>query len=106
MSLTKRYTAAMKRLAEHLGYTVESTGKLWLMTTPEGKPYHAPQKSSRCLGSLISVATSPLKWQGGGMSYAEVATVCKLRVPSRRIAPTRWWMIEIIKMQKAQEESE
>jgi len=101
MSLTRRYTAAMKRLAEYMGFRVESQpGGLWIMYPPDGKPY-LPMKSERCMGSLISVATAPLSWKGLGLTYAEVAEICQLGVPSRRIPPTRWWTQEIIKMQVA-----
>ena len=99
---TKRegYTRAMKRLAGHLGYSLEHHNRAgFVLVTPDGKTHGSPPlPPQRCLGSLIFVATAK---SGGDMSYRDVAAIADLGFPPSAINDTTWYTYEIVKMAQA-----
>ncbi len=112
---TKDYTLAAKRLAEVLGYTMESEGRFWRLRTPGwplGKRTWHPGTLTgfQCLGTMLVAAT----WSapaGAGMSYAQAADICRLDrhpdlIPGSRRLPDGWEAGEIIRMVKAGIEAE
>ena len=98
----KRYVKPMKRLAGYMGFELEYHGRAgYVLLAPNtDKKILAPQNVEDCLGTLISLATSPESWGGWGMSYAEVSNVADLNYPSKAIKQTYWQSIEIAKMCK------
>lgn len=97
---TKSIPTAARRLAERLGYRLESTGRSWKMYTPKGD-YIGTHSAKYALGSMIAVAVAPT---GYGFTYAQVAEICALRIVPPKAA--YWWETEIARMQRAQAEAE
>jgi len=91
---TSSFVTAAKRLAPHVGITMTSTGRAWLIENDRG-PWPTPLNSARVLGRLIMFAVAD-----HGMTYRQVAGVCRLRcnVTPERLMVGRgagWWTREI-----------
>lgn len=86
MKTTKSYTTAMKRLADHLGWSLESTGRSWEATPPDGLPDGlSPFRgaSRTILAMICGVALWPAP-AGNGMTPEEVQEVIQLEVRRTR----------------------
>jgi len=97
MRHTTNFATAAKRLAPHLGITMTSTRRAWLIENDEG-PWPAPLSAAQVLGRLIMFATAD-----HGMTYRQVAGLCRLRCNVRpdRLMVGRgagWWTREIARM--------
>ncbi|MDE2980838.1 MAG: hypothetical protein OXU74_06550 [Gemmatimonadota bacterium] len=103
---TRNYATAAQRLAERMGFGLESSGRAWILTAPTGYSY-PPMNAKRVLGHLLDIATAQT-WDTEAqesrppmLTYRQCAAVCRLSVPPRLIEPRYWWLSCVLLMQKA-----
>lgn len=97
MRTTASIPTAARRLAEALGFGLNSEGRAWRLTSPDGEPWSVATPAAHALGTLIVVAVAPESQRGRGLGYGEVADLCRLDIPPERLRGA-WWDGEIRRM--------
>lgn len=97
MRYTRNFVTAAQRLAPHVGITMTSTGRAWIIESDRG-PWPQPLPAPQVLGRLIMFAVTD-----HGMTYPEVADLIRLRCDVEPVRLTLgrgagWWMGEIARM--------
>lgn len=89
MTLTTSWTTAMKRLAEHLGWTLESSGRAWTVTDPIVSEELGPVSGTSrwVLAHMVTVALCP---SGYGLPRDEVRDILGLTLRVERNGEWIW----------------